>query len=305
MLITPNPGVAYGQVRNVLLSLASEAGNLHSTGQAIGPGASASKLWAYLGWVRRAEATLSRLIFRADARELLDWAGYENLMMMAPAWAASVGGNPQERILAELLTEEITKRVDVIEAARAAVEDQMATWGGGFSQTLVFDTSVYLSYILPLTKIDWGKFMVKGDQGIRLAVPMIVIDELDATKADSLRGRASLALAVLDKALREDGKLARDPVPVEVMLFNDPLGHTRLPINDQEIVARTLALQAIAQSPVTLLTCDTGMALRAREAGLAERKLERQDSSKGNKRKTSTVQPNPSGSPTQSEKPRE
>jgi hypothetical protein len=131
---------------------------------------------------------------------------------------------------------------------------------------------VYLSYIEILTKIDWGKFTVEGDQGIRLAVPMIVIDELDATKSDHLRGRASLALAVLDKALRTDGKLAEDPVLVEVRLFSDPMGHRRLPINDQEIIRRTLALQAITQSPVTLLTCDTGMALRAREASLTVKK---------------------------------
>jgi predicted ribonuclease YlaK len=114
---------------------------------------------------------------------------------------------------------------------------------------------------------------------------MIVIDELDATKSDHLRGRASLALAVLDKALRADGKLAEHPVPVEVMLFSDPMGHKRLSINDQEIITRTLALQAITQSRVTLLTCDTGMALRARESGLAAKKLDRQDSHRGNNRK--------------------
>ena len=85
VLITPNPGVAYGQVRAALLTLASEAGNLHSTGQAIGPGFSAAKLWYYLGWVRKAEGILSRLISRVGARELLDWTGYENLMAMAPA----------------------------------------------------------------------------------------------------------------------------------------------------------------------------------------------------------------------------
>lgn len=284
-MISPNPGVTYGQVRAALRALASEAGNLHSAGQAIGPGFSATKLWAYLEWVRKTEGSLSRMISRADARQLLDWAGFENLMAMAPAWAASVGSNPQERILAELLTEEITQRVEAIEAARGAVERQVTTWAGGFSQTLVFDTSVYLSYIEPLTEIDWGKFILRGDQGIRLAVPMIVLDELDATKTDHLRGRASLALALLDNALRAGGKLAESPVPVEVKLFSDPMGHKRLPINDQEIIARTLSLQAIVQSPVTLLTCDTGMALRAREAGLTERKLERQDTPGGRRRK--------------------
>jgi NAD(P)H-dependent FMN reductase len=110
-------------------------------------------MWAYLEWVRKAAGTLSRLVSRADTMNLLDWAGYESLMTIAPAWAASVGGNPQERILAELLTQEIMNRVEAIEAARAAVDAQMTTWGGGFSQRLVFDTSVYLSYIETLTEI--------------------------------------------------------------------------------------------------------------------------------------------------------
>jgi hypothetical protein len=277
VLITPNPGVAYSEVRDVFLELGNEVRNLHSAGQSVVAGFSAGMLWHYLEWARRAERILSKIISRSDTAELLDWTGYENMMAMAPAWAAAVGGNPQERILAGLLTEEITKRADAFDAARAALDAQVTSWGVGLAQTLVFDTSVYLSYIETLAEIDWTKFTVAGDAGIRLAVPMIVIDELDATKRDDLRGRASIALAVLDKALRGDGKLAEAPVPVDVMLFSDPMGHRRLLINDQEIIARTLVLQAIVQAPVTLLTCDTGMALRAREAGLLEKKLERQN----------------------------
>jgi hypothetical protein len=297
--ITPNPGITYGHIRDTLLSLANGARNLHASGHA-GPGFSALKLWEYLDWTRKAKRTLSTMISLEDVRELLGWTGYENLMMMAPAWAASVGGNPQERILAELLTEEITSRVDALDGARAAVEDQMSSWGGGSSRTLVFDTSVYLSYTEPLMEIDWAKFTTAGDMGIRLAVPMIVIDELDATKRDDLRGRASLSLALLDKTLRGDGKLAESPVSVDVMLFSDPDSHRRLPINDQEIIARSVALQAIAQSPITLLTCDTGMALRAREAGLREMKLERKMPSKdatakdNRKPKPGTGDPQPS-----------
>jgi predicted ribonuclease YlaK len=296
ILITPTPGTDLRQAREALSVLSNEARNLHSVGQTSGPGASALKLWAYLEWVRKAERTLSNVISRSDTAEILNWGGYENLMVMAPSWAAAVGGNPQERILHALMTDEITKRVDSLEAARVAVEAQATTWGGGFSQTVVFDTSVYLSYREKLEDIDWAGFQSTDALGIRLAVPMVVIDELDATKSDDLRGRANYSLAVLDKVLRRDSRLKDAPVEVEVKLLSDPMGHRRLPINDQEIIARTLSLQAAAQSPVTLLTCDTGMALRAREVGLSEIKLERRDP-KEDKRKTRSAQSGPNTVP--------
>ncbi|HEY2079284.1 MAG TPA: PIN domain-containing protein [Streptosporangiaceae bacterium] len=51
------------------------------------------------------------------------------------------------------------------------------------------------------------------------------------------------------------------------MVF-DPPGHVRLPTNDDEIIDRTLAIQALAAREVTLVTYDTGMSTRARAAGL-------------------------------------
>ena len=45
---------------------------------------------------------------------------------------------------------------------------------------------------------------------------------------------------------------------VVLELFFDPPDHVRLPINDDEIIDRTLAVQALADREVTLLTFDTG-----------------------------------------------
>jgi hypothetical protein len=50
-------------------------------------------------------------------------------------------------------------------------------------------------------------------------------------------------------------------------------GHTRLPINDDEIIDRTLTIQRLAAGHVTLLTYDTGQSTRARAAGLRVNKL--------------------------------
>ncbi|GAA2705233.1 hypothetical protein ACFY2R_26535 [Micromonospora olivasterospora] len=54
----------------------------------------------------------------------------------------------------------------------------------------------------------------------------------------------------------------------------DPPGHTRLSITDDEIVDRAAALQTLAGRRVRLLTYDTGMAMRGRNAGLTVHKLQ-------------------------------
>src|SRR4051812_31076768 len=116
MSIAPKLGVRWSQIHDTLVSIRGHAHNLHSRGSRSGPGSSAEKLWAYLEWVRESERQLTNVVSPADARRILDWAGYEHLMAMAPAWAASVGGNPQERVLHALLTDEITRRCDNLDS---------------------------------------------------------------------------------------------------------------------------------------------------------------------------------------------
>ena len=67
------------------------------------------------------------------------------------------------------------------------------------------------------------------------------------------------------------GGLPRGEVTMELVF--DPPGHVRLPINDDEIIDRALAIQRAAGRDVTLLTYDTSQSTRARTAGLPVRKL--------------------------------
>jgi hypothetical protein len=53
----------------------------------------------------------------------------------------------------------------------------------------------------------------------------------------------------------------------------DPPGHVRLPIGDDEIIDRIVAVVPLAERKVTLFTYDTGQATRGRAAGLQVRKL--------------------------------
>jgi hypothetical protein len=111
----------------------------------------------------------------------------------------------------------------------------------------------------------------------------VVIDELDRLKESGnqmVRWRAGHTLGVLDElltsprgrvTLREPDSLtqpaAADGMPrgkVTLEVLFDDVQHVRLADADDEIIDRTLALQAYAGQPVRLLTMDTSMALRAR-----------------------------------------
>ncbi len=127
-------------------------------------------------------------------------------------------------------------------------------------------------------------------QPVHLLVPIVVVDELDRlkNKADKpyKRWRAGYTLGVFDRlfanGIGPETLRPGDPLPqpdkppvfefsAEIVL--DPPGHVRLPINDDELVDRTLAIQALAGRRVKLITFDTRQSTRARSAGLTVDKL--------------------------------
>lgn len=123
-----------------------------------------------------------------------------------------------------------------------------------------------------------------ADKTVRVIVPILIIDELDGLKRSGetlRRWRARHTLKVIEDALASPPVrgLLRNPAPdgtrggVILDLLFDPPGHVRLPISDDEIIDRALAAQGLAGTPVTLLTFDTGQAMRAREAGLRVHKF--------------------------------
>lgn len=67
------------------------------------------------------------------------------------------------------------------------------------------------------------------------------------------------------------GGIQRSDVTMELLF--DPPGHVRLPIDDDEIVDRALAVEPLAGRKVKFLTYDTGQSTRARNAGLQVVKL--------------------------------
>jgi predicted ribonuclease YlaK len=156
---------------------------------------------------------------------------------------------------------------------------------------MVADTSVFIEHERKLEDLDLAMFLAAGTrfQPVRLLVPIVVVDELDglknrASKAHA-RYRAGYTLAVLDRLLANgvgpavlrpaeppssSDRPPRSEFSTEIVL--DPPGHVRLPINDDDLIDRTLATQALAGRPVMLVTFDTGQSTRGRAAGLTVNK---------------------------------
>lgn len=169
----------------------------------------------------------------------------------------------------------------------AAITLSVTSWTN-VSDLVVLDTNFYIHHPVKLEEADIATAADLGSTRAHVLVPMVVIDELDGLKhsKQEARGRAGYAVAVLDRVFKDGtvGRLHGDDNTVTAAglvgqgevtmeLLPDPPGHTRLPINDDEIVDRALAVQSLAGRDVTLVTYDTGMSTRARIAGLKAVKI--------------------------------
>jgi hypothetical protein len=130
---------------------------------------------------------------------------------------------------------------------------------------VVPDTSFFCQSEVLFDKADYhGILDVTWTQPIRLLIPIAVVAELDDLKEvrTAVRHRALVSLAVLDRVIRgspQDPHTLRPPelrpvsgeysaptgdLTVEVLF--DPPGHARLPIVDDEIIARAQAVEPLA-----------------------------------------------------------
>jgi len=234
---------------------------------------------AYCEWANNAVRQLRHVIRTDDLEALVLTQRYWVLQSLA-----ALAGTP---VVNDLLDMEVEERKRVIEDTVTELREQVRHWSrsGTF---VVPDTSVFIKHPQKFRDWDLSAELKTAELDIHVLVPIIVVDELDRLKDSRdkhVRWRAAHTLGVLDEALgtaATSGQLvAGDPfarrgnVTVEVVL--DPPRHVRLPIPDDEIIDRALAIQAIASHTVTLLTFDTGQSTRARQAGLPVRKLNMPD----------------------------
>jgi PIN domain len=258
--------------------------NLRSGG---GPGTAQDRLARYLEWVTSTVQQLGGQVSAADLDRLVLTRGYDRLLSAAGTMTGT--DMATQRVVNGLVSLELTQRIDAFDAAVKALEEQIQRW----SRHGVFvapDTSFYIEHESKLEDLDFRPLLQIWEDPVHLLVPIIVVDELDSLKKSKdthVRWRARHTLAVLDRVFAsstgpaqlapEDfsvlgsGGIPRGEVTIELVF--DPPGHIRLPINDDEIIDRVMAVQPLAAREVTLLTYDTGQSTRARNAGLRVRKL--------------------------------
>ncbi|MFD8731622.1 MULTISPECIES: PIN domain-containing protein [unclassified Streptomyces] len=286
MLITPRPGA---DPRNVLQALGGaqlKAENLRGSYQ----GSAYTQLLAYLEWATDAAGVLRHQVRDADIDHLVLTRRYEALL----GSCGSLAGSAQERLVNGLVTLELAERTQALQAAGEALKAQMDRWSKP-ETFVVADSSFYIQNPDKLADADLHQILdLRPHDDVRLLFPITVVDELDGLKEsgkERSRWRASHTLGLLDGTLsgrtsgvwRErrssspgDGSMdIRGQVSVEIVL--DQPGHVRLPIDDDEIIDRAVAIQSMASRPVRLLTCDTGQHTRGCAAGLEVTKIPAKD----------------------------
>jgi rRNA-processing protein FCF1 len=286
MLVTPRPGVNRDNLLKTLQSVHTDAFNLRGGG---GPASAYKRLLAYLEWTSNAVRIIGNQISPADLTRLVLTKRYELLL----AGAGTLSGTEMEvqRVVNGLVSLELDERVEAFDAAVKALDRQIKRWSA-YGHYVVLDTSFYIEHKEKLEEVDFGPLINVWESEITVLVPTVVIDELDQLKEIKdrhKRWRAGYTLAVLDRLFENSTGRARlqpgtvVPGPdgrtrseVTIELLFDPPGHVRLPIEDDELVDRALAIQPLADRRVTVLTYDTGQSTRARNAGLQVVKLRKE-----------------------------
>jgi rRNA-processing protein FCF1 len=229
----------------------------------------------YIAWVANSVRLLRTQVSEGDLNRLLLSRRYWTLQAMATSPTGMTG---------DLVDAELADRGAILADGIRETREEFQRWSR-VQRLVVADTTVYCQHAQKLEEVDLAALIDCCEEQIELVVPMAVVDELDNLKQSRdkhLRWRAMYTVAVFDRvagtsgvgrlreaddtALREDGT-PRGEIWIDV-LFDMP-GHVRLPIMDDEIVDRALAVQILSGRDVTFLTYDTGQAMRARKAGLA------------------------------------
>jgi hypothetical protein len=274
MLVTPLPGTKRESLRHTMRELHGAATNIRSSER---PG-DVAPIDAYFRWTDSAIGQLTAQIAERDIERLV----------LTPRYWALLGspsiGTPQYYAV---LDREIDQRISDFAAASEELDAKIGRWSD-LATYVVPDTSFFCQGESAFDQADYHSILeVNWHQPIRLLIPIVVVDELDDLKdaRTEVRHRARLSLAILDRVITgspQEPHELRQPqlrqvftgqhqaptgdLTVEVLL--DALGRARLPIVDDEIIDRALAIQPLAGRRVTLLTCDTAQSFQARSLGL-------------------------------------
>lgn len=177
--------------------------------------------------------------------------------------------------LYELLRLELIECRDRLNSARNSVSAELRRWPHA-DYVIVPDTNILIHVTGgAIANVDWHSMVgLPEAEDLVVVLVMAVIDELDKHKRgkDAVRRPARQALKEIDALVPAPGRSVAMPTrpigSVTLLVLTDDPDHTPLPTADAEIIDQALGIEARVTSKVRLVTGDTGMALRARAAGV-------------------------------------
>lgn len=281
MLVTPLPGVDRKELSEALRTVHSEASTLYRNQTQ----KTYQRLLAYLDWASLAEEKLSSLVSSADLDRLVLTKRHDALDRSL----GTLAGTATEVHVNRLISLELDQRIKALGEAESSLSGEIGRWQHS-DYFIVADSSFYIQHMTKFKETDFAAVVNFSDGPVCLLMPMMVVDELDKLKEHRdkhVRWRAAHTLGVLEELHRDTGSthrlrdadravqastgIRRGEVNVEILF--DPPRHVRLPIEDDEIIDRTVSSKPLIGRQVTLLTYDTGQAMRGRAAGLEVIKL--------------------------------
>lgn len=233
----------------------------------------------YLNWVYETEVQLQAIFADAVLEDPILSRGY---------WHICASSRTNEQLMDRLVGEELRFQAgfpgipndsggrlgETVAALRSMTG--LAARRGRIS---VPDTNALLHYTR-FDRLPWSERI--GHEVVRLVIPLVVVDELDAKKyarREEFQQRARELLSLIDGYVTNSSPDGYSQIGqgVTVEILPDEPGHLRMASNDQEILDRTQFLGQATGHPVTLITGDSGMRINAQSRGIEVFKLSDSD----------------------------
>ena len=222
-------------------------------GTGIGPGV-LPLAEAYVDWVAGVENQLHAVTLDFDVVEALHTSRYWRIRQLHE--------EPQRPV--ELVRAEIQQQTGWLEALRSDLQLRLSRIEAASGDPAVVDTNVLLEF-MPPREVDW--ISVTGRPSVRLIVPLRVIEELDILKYDRRRQdraeRARRILPQLEAAVGTAGAPSELRAGTTIEVLIEPTPRYRPTDADEEILETCRELQQYGSRPVSLVTADTALRLRA------------------------------------------
>jgi hypothetical protein len=214
----------------------------------------------YLGWVEQADTQLSSFLDDRRDVEALYTEHYWRIRTMNESTVRPVPLISVEQSAQKTRLQEIRNELQKYsEMAKISAKGSL----------VVCDTNVYVHGKL-FTQLAWDTIV--GLSPVRVLVPLVVVDELDAIKdRGSEDSRWTRRVIKEMKGIAPDGT-GLGPFQmhqnVTLQFVDEPRGHRRLLRPDDEIVRQAEYFSGLTEGELRIVSLDQGMLFRAQAVGL-------------------------------------